>query len=313
MRAVVQHEFGPPEVLKVEEVAAPAPIPTEVQVRVRAAGVNPVDYKTRAGEGDAAVLGEPPFRLGWDVSGVVSDVGFGVNRFSPGDEVFGMPWFPRQAGAYAEFVTAPAREFMAKPEALSHVEAGALPLAGLTAWQLVVDTVRLRSGQRILIHGAAGGVGHLAVQIAKAWGAYVIATARADQASFVRSLGADQVIDYRTTAFEDVVSDLDAVIDFPGVYGERSLPVLRPGGILVSVPSGAPRDVLARVAETGRRARDFLVEPDQVGLAGLADLVAADRLRIQVGRVFDLDDVVDAHRSAESGHGEGKVVLQVSG
>ncbi|MCI2418378.1 NADP-dependent oxidoreductase [Saccharopolyspora sp. K220] len=312
MRAVVQHEFGPPEVLKVEEVDAPEPIPTEIQVRVHAAGVNPVDFKTRVGEGVAAVLGDPPLRLGWDVSGVVSEVGFGVTRFSVGDEVFGMPWFPRQAGAYAEFVTAPAREFAAKPERLSHTEAGALPLAGLTAWQLVVDTIRLEPGQRILIHGAAGGVGHLAVQVAKARGGVVIGTARADQASFLHGLGVDEVIDYRRTAFDEVVSDLDAVIDFPGAYGQRSLSVLRPGGILVSVPSGAHQDVLDLAAQTGRRAASFLVEPDQVGLAGLADLIATGKLEVEVARVFDLADVVAAHRLAESGPGRGKVVLQVN-
>ena len=148
----------------------------------------------------AGVLGEPPLRIGWDVSGVVTAVGAGVTRFQVGDEVFGMPWFPRQAGAYAEYVTAPSRHFAAKPHALSHEEAAALPLAGLTAWQIVVDTIPLEDGADVLIHGAAGGVGHLAVQIAKARGANVIATARAEQAEWLRELGADQVIDYRERA-----------------------------------------------------------------------------------------------------------------
>ena len=182
MKAVVLHEYGAPEVLAVEEVAKPEPIPTEVQVRVHAAGVNPVDFKTRAGKGMAGLLGEPPVRLGWDVAGVVSEVAPGVTRFEVGEEVFGMPWFPRQAGAYAEYVTAPSRHFATKPHVLSHEEAAALPLAGLTAWQIVVDTIALEAGADILIHGAAGGVGHLAVQIAKARGANVIGTARAEQA-----------------------------------------------------------------------------------------------------------------------------------
>jgi len=312
MKAVVLHEYGAPEVLAVEEVPAPAPIPTEVQVRVHAAGVNPVDFKTRAGEGVAGVLGEPPVRLGWDVSGVVTAVGGGVTRFRVGDEVFGMPWFPRQAGAYAEYVTAPSRHFAGKPHALSHEEAGALPLAGLTAWQIVVDTIKLEDGADILIHGAAGGVGHLAVQVAKARGANVIASARAEQAGWLRELGADQVVDYRSERFEELVADLDAVIDFPGAYGERSLPVLRPGGMLVSVPSGVSPELLDLAARSERRATGFLVEPDPVGLAGLAHLVEAGHLQVKVDRVFDLADAAEAHRQGEAGHAGGKLVLRVA-
>jgi NADPH:quinone reductase-like Zn-dependent oxidoreductase len=311
MRAVVLHEYGPPEVLAIEEVPRPEPIPTEVQVRVHAAGINPVDFKTRAGQGAAAVLGEPPVRLGWDVSGVVTGLGAGITRFRVGDEVFGMPWFPRQAGAYAEYVTAPSRHFAGKPAVLSHEEAGALPLAGLTAWQIVVDTIQLQSGDDLLIHGAAGGVGHLAVQVARARGANVVATARAGQAGWLRELGAGQVIDYRTERFEDLVADLDAVIDFPGVYGERSLPVLRPGGMLVSVPGGASEDLLAKAKESRRRATGFLVEPDPVGLAGLSHLVEAGHLQVKVDRVFDLENAAEAHRLAEAGHSGGKIVLRV--
>src|ERR1700709_1464325 len=228
MKAIVLREYGPPEVLAVEEVAKPEPIPTEVQVRVHAAGVNPVDFKTRAGKGVAGLLAHPPVRMGWDVAGVVTAVPPGVTRFRVGDDVFGMPWFPRQAGAYAEYVTAPSRHFAHKPHTLSFEEAAALPLAGLTAWQIVVDTIALEDGADILIHGGAGGVGHLAAPIARARGANVIASARAEHA-------ASATIDYKGERFEDRVADLDAVIDFTGTYGERSLPVLRPGGILVSV------------------------------------------------------------------------------
>jgi NADPH:quinone reductase-like Zn-dependent oxidoreductase len=312
MRAVVLNEYGGPEVLTVAEAPTPQPIPTEVQVRVEAAGVNPVDFKTRAGGGVSGVLGAPPVRIGWDVSGVVSAIGGGVTRFRVGDEVFGMPWFPRQAGAYAEYVTAPSRHFAAKPHALSHEEAAALPLAGLTAWQIVVDTIQLEAGADLLIHGAAGGVGHLAVQVAKARGANVIATARAEQASWLRELGADEVLDYRNERFEDLVGDLDAVIDFPGSYGERSLSVLRPGGMLVSVPSGVPAELVAAAKERGRRVTGFLVEPDPVGLAGLTDLVEAGHLQVKVDRVFDLGEAAEAHRQAEAGHAGGKLVLRVS-
>jgi NADPH:quinone reductase-like Zn-dependent oxidoreductase len=298
-------------VLAVEEVAKPEPIPTEVQVRVHGAGVNPVDFKTRAGKGVSGILGELPVCLGWDVSGVVSEVASGVTRFKVGEEVFGMPWFPRQAGAYAEYVTAPSRHFAAKPHALSLEEAAALPLAGLTAWQIVVDTIQLEAGADVLVHGAAGGVGHLAVQIAKARGANVIGTARAEQADWLRELGVERTIDYKSERFEDLVADLDAVIDFTGGYGERSLPVLRPGGMLVSVPSGVPQEVLDQAARSERRATGFLVEPDPVGLAGLSHLVETGQLQVKVDRVFDLEQAADAHRLAEAGHSGGKIVLRV--
>jgi NADPH:quinone reductase-like Zn-dependent oxidoreductase len=311
MRAVVIHEFGGPEVLRVEEVPTPEPIPTEVQVRVEAAGINPVDFKTRQGKGMAAVLGEPPLRMGWDVAGTVTAVGGGVTRFEVGDEVFGMPWFPRQAGAYAEYVTAPSRHFAGKPHALSAIEAGALPLAGLTAWQIVVDTIRLQDGDDLLIQGAAGGVGHLAVQIAKARGATVVATARAEQAEWLRGLGADRVIDYREERFEDHVADFDAAIDFPGSYGERTLTALRPGGTLVSVPSGSSPELVELAKQRGQRATGFLVEPDPVGLEGLSELIEAGRLQVRVDRVFDLGEAAEAHRQAEAGHAGGKLVLRV--
>lgn len=313
MRAVLQREYGPPEVLELEEVAAPEPILTEVQVRVHAAGVNPVDFKTRMGRGVSSAMGEPPICLGWDVSGVVTEVAPGVTRFAVGDEVFGMPWFPRQAGAYAEYVTAPARHFIAKPHVLSHEEAGALPLAGLTAWQVLVDTARVQDGDDVLVHGAAGGVGHLVVQIARARGARVIAHARAEQAERLTELGAAEVVDYREQRFEDHVADLDAVIDCHGSYAERSLAVLRPGGILVSVPRGASPEIQEEARRQGRRATAFLVEPDPVGLAGLCELVERGQLRIHVDRAFDLAEAADAHRLAEDGHhGGGKIVLRVA-
>jgi NADPH:quinone reductase-like Zn-dependent oxidoreductase len=311
MKAIVQHEIGGPEVLRVEEVPTPEPIPTEVQVRVRAAGVNPVDFKTRGGKGMASVLGAPPFTVGWDVCGEVTAVGAGVTRFAVGDEVYGMPWFPRQAGAYAEYVTAPSRHFEHKPHAFSVEEAGALPLAGLTAWQVVVDTIRVQEGDDVLVHGGAGGVGHLAVQIAAARGANVIATARREQADFLAGLGAARVLDYRDDDFDSQLSDLDSVIDFTGGYGERSLAVMRPGATLVSVPSGVDPKLHELADAQHKRATGILVEPDPVGLAGLCDLIERGRLEIEVGKVFDLEEAADAHRYAEESHGAGKIVLRV--
>jgi NADPH:quinone reductase-like Zn-dependent oxidoreductase len=312
VRAIVQHSYGGPEVLELQEVPAPEPIATEVQVRVHAAGINPVDFKTRAGKGMAGIV-EPPMTIGWDVAGTVSAVGVGVTRFREGEEVLGMPWFPREAGAYAEYVAAPSRHFVGKPHTLSFEEAAALPLAGLTAWQIVVDAIALQEGDDLLIHGAAGGVGHLAVQIAKARGANVFATARAEQAGWLRELGADAVIDYREERFEERVADLDAVIDFPGGdLGARSLEVLRPGGKLVQVRGTVAEELRAAAKERQQRVTGFLVEPDPVGLAGLDSLIEAGKLQVHVDRAFDLEQAAEAHRWAEAHHGGGKLVLRVS-
>lgn len=307
------HEFGGPEVMAIEDVPVPEPIPTEIQVRVHAAGVNPVDFKTRAGRGMASVLGEPPLRIGWDVSGVVTEVGGGVTRFQVGDEVFGMPWFPRQAGAYAEYVTAPSRHFGPKPAVLSHEQAAALPLAGLTAWQALVDTIRMHDGDDVLVHGGAGGVGHLAVQIAHARGARVFATARAEQAGELARLGVERSFDYREERFEEQLSELDAVVDTTGRNGAASLAALRPGGILVTVPSATEGmdELQRRAAERSQRVTGILVEPDPVGLAGLCHLVEDGHLLVHVAEVFDLEQAAEAHKLAEGSHGGGKIVLRV--
>ncbi|MDQ1480615.1 MAG: hypothetical protein QOI44_1476, partial [Actinomycetota bacterium] len=239
MRAISQHAWGAADVLHEVQLERPQPLPTEVLVRVHAAGVNPTDWKSRS-HGGLGLWGKPPV-LGYDVSGVVEATGAGVTLFAPGDEVFGMPRFPHQAGAYAEYLTAPSRHLARKPPSLNHVEAAALPLVGLTAWQALVDTAVVRPGQRVLIHAAAGGVGHLAVQIAKARGAYVIGSASPAKHDVVRKLGADEVIDYRAVDFLDAVHDIDVVIDpVGGDYVERSLATLREGGILVTLPAPLP-------------------------------------------------------------------------
>lgn len=309
MRAIGQDSFGGPEVLKVVEVERPEPGPGEVLVRVHAAGVNPTDVWHRATGGLAGSI----VRLGWDVSGVVEAVGHGVTLFEPGDEVFGMPRQPLPAGAYAEYVTSPARHLVRKPAGLSHVDAAALPLAGLTAWQALVDVADVRPGQRVLIHAAAGGVGHLAVQIAKTRGAYVIGTARAAKHEFLRGLGADEVVDYSEVDFAEVVSDVDVVVDgIGGEYGPRSLRTLREGGIVVSLASPAEA-ALAEVARAaGLRAAFMIVEADQAGLRGVADLVADGRLRAQIDTVLPLGDAAKAHEIVEAGRTTGKVVLTVA-
>ncbi|MEU4799785.1 NADP-dependent oxidoreductase [Streptomyces sp. NPDC023327] len=311
MRAVSPRSWGAPENLLPVEVDRPEPGLTEILVRVHAAGVNPVDWKTRA-EGAFGTWGDTPI-LGYDVSGVVEEVGPGVTLYSPGDEVFGMPRFPEQAGGYAEYVVAPARRFAPKPVGLSHVEAAALPLAALTAWQGLVETAGLRAGQRVLIHAAAGGVGHLAVQIAKARGAYVIGTAREDKHAFLRGLGADEVVDYARVDFTEAVSDVDVVLDgVGGEYGTRSLRVLRPGGHLVTLPDpgGLPDAGLAR--EHGVHAGWTIVEPDRLGLLEIARLVDEGKLRVEIDTVLPLEEAAKAHAHGEQGRTRGKIVLRVA-
>ncbi|WP_246149171.1 NADP-dependent oxidoreductase [Nonomuraea turkmeniaca] len=310
MRAIVQHAYGGPEVLQLTEVSRPEPMVTEVLVRVHAAGVNPIDAKTRAGGGFAPQMGRPPFIPGWDLSGVVVQIGYGVTRFQPGDEVYGMPNFPRRAGTYAEFVTVRSRQVARKPTSLSHVEAAALPLAGLTAWQSLVDTAQVGPGMRVLIHAAAGGVGHLAVQIAKARGAYVIGTARAAKHDFVRSLGADEVIDYTAGAFEDAVEPVEVVLDLVGGdTRRRSLEVLAQGGLLIPLPRGL--DVSQEAAERGLRVAPLIVEPDYRGLEHLAELADSGRLKVSVSRELPLAQAAEAHRYIDGGGATGKTVLTV--
>jgi len=313
MKAISQDEFGGPEVLKVVELDRPQPLPTEVLVRVHAAGVNPVDHKTREGGGMAGVLGEPPFVLGWDVSGVVEEIGFGVHTLAVGDEVYGMPWFPRAASAYAEYVTAPSRQFAKKPANLSHAEAAAIPLAGLTAWQILTAAADLQKDQRVLIHAAGGGVGHLAVQFAKHLGAHVVGTASKAKHDWLLGLGADEVIDYHSTAVEAATGDLDLVVDLVGSETTlaQSVKVLKPGGLLVAVPSGTSPELLAQAEAAGVRVKPFLVEPDGHALGEIATLVEAGDVRIEVEKVFGLAEAAEAHRRLADGRTQGKLVLAV--
>ncbi|MFF4394255.1 NADP-dependent oxidoreductase [Streptomyces sp. NPDC001480] len=309
MRAIGQDVLGGPEVLKEVELERPAPGPNEVLVRVRAAGVNPTDWKHRATGG---FLGEPPFVLGWDVSGVVEAVGIGVAAFAPGDEVFGMLPYPFGHGSHAEYVTGPARAFAHKPASVDHTQAGALPLVSLTAWQALVETAEVRPGQRVLIHAAAGGVGHVAVQIAKARGAYVIGTASAGKHEFLRSIGVDEAIDYRETDFAEAVKDVDVVLDtIGGEYSTRSLRVLRPGGVVVSIlPVGS--DDFGREAERlGVRAVRMLVDASRSGMKAIAELVEEGKLRATIAGTFPLADAAEAHALGDTGRTTGKLVLLV--
>ena len=309
MRAVRQHSLGGPEVLQLEEVPRPRPGPTEVLVRNRAAGVNPVDWKVRQRGG---FLGEPPFTVGWDVAGVVEEIGGGVTRFAVGDRVFGMPRFPREAAAYAELVTSPSRQLARIPDALSDVEAGGLPLAGLTAWQALVETADVRPGQRVLVLAAAGGVGHLAVQIAKARGAHVLGTSRAAKHAFLTELGVDEAIDYTSEPVAERARPVDVVLDLVGgEAGLDALPALRDSGTFIRVPSASDLDQLVERSRGRARITGILVEPDRAGLEALSDLVERGELHVHVERTFPLADAAKAHELGEHGRTQGKLVLTV--
>jgi NADPH:quinone reductase-like Zn-dependent oxidoreductase len=309
MRAIRQERLGGPDVLELVTVPRPEPRATEVLVRVRAAGVNPVDWKTRATGGQ---LGSPPFVLGWDVAGTVEAVGAGVTRFAVGDRVFGMPAFPFEAGCYAEYVTARSRELVAVPDGLSDVEAAALPLSSLIAWQSLIDTAGITGGTRVLIQAAAGGVGHLAVQIAKSRGAYVIGTDAPQHQDHLKQIGVDEPVDYTRQDVASTVRDVDVVLDLVGGRtSTASLPVLRDGGILISVPSSTDLAPVREAAMGRVRVTGILVEPDRLALEDVARLAATGRLTVRIARTFPLADAAQAHALGESGAAGGKMVLTV--
>jgi NADPH:quinone reductase-like Zn-dependent oxidoreductase len=308
MLAICQETLGGPEVLELVEVPRPSPPPTEVLVRTAAAGVNPVDWKTRARGG---FLGEPPFTVGWDVAGVVEQLGVGVTRFSVGDRVFGMPRFPLEAAAYAEYVTSPSRQLAGIPDGLDDIGAGALPLAGLTAWQALVETADVQPGQRVLVLAAAGGVGHLAVQVAKARGAYVLGTARVEKHPFLADLGVDEAIDYTSESVAARAGEVDVVLDaVGGDTANDTLRAVRAGGIVVTL-SGTSVGPLRQLAGGRIRVEGILVEPDRAGLEAIAELAAAGALRPQVSHTFPLGEAARAHELGETGRTQGKLVLTV--
>jgi NADPH:quinone reductase-like Zn-dependent oxidoreductase len=303
-QAMTQHRFGGPEVLELEERPRPTPAPGEILLRVRAAAVNPVDLLIRSGT--APLYGDPPFTLGRDVSGTVEAVGAEVTGLRPGDEVFGRI----DSGGYATHVAAPAAHFAPKPATLDHIHAAAAPTALLTSWQALIDIAQAGPGTRVLIHAAAGGVGHVAVQLAKAEGAYVVATARADRHAFLRDLGADELIDYTVTDFTEALHGIDAALDLiGGDYGPRTLNTLRPGGLLISAIPGdlglAPEDVEAR----GMRFVAVQAEPSGERLARAAALLANDRIRVHVEAALPFEEAAKAHELGEAGHAKGRLVL----
>ena len=305
MRRVTQRTFGGPEVLEVVDDVKPAPGSGAVLVQVNAASVNFGEVNVRAGR--VPQVGTPPFTLGSDLSGTVVEIGEGVSEFKAGDEVYGCIGM----GAYAEYVSVPAANLALKPEEIDHRHAAALPLAGLTAYQALVESAQLQSADVVLIHAAAGGVGHLAVQIAKALGAYVIGTARAVNHPWLRELGADELVDYTAADFTDVVRDSDVVLDLVGgEYGPRSLACLKPNGLLIGAALN-PGITAGEADARGKRYRWLLVRASREHLEAMSELVRRGSLRAAVQETFQLDELGRAHRLIEEGHVTGKVVVIV--
>lgn len=308
MKAVRMHAYGGPEVLTYEDAPLPAIAEDDVLIRVYAAAVNPVDWKIREGYLQGFLSYDLPLILGWDVSGVIEAVGAGVKTFKPGDEVYSRPNIERD-GAYAEYIAVKASEVAFKPKTVDHVHAAAVPLAGITAWHCLFEAAQLTAGQRVLIHAAAGGVGSYAVQFARWKGAYGIGTASARNQDFLLELGANQVIDYQTTAFEEVVEPVDVVFDtIGGDVQDRSWQIIKPGGILVSVVS--PPSEEKATAHQCRSAYVF-IQPRADWLTEIAELIDAGQVKPIVETVLSLDQAAEAHKLSESGHIRGKIVFQV--
>ena len=316
MRAAGIETTGSPEVLRERVLPVPSPVLSELLVRVVAAGVNPIDAKTRAGRGLSGAVDSYPAILGFDFSGIVVRSPYDSHPLQPGTSVFGMVPFPRSGGTYAEYAVVPSLSVARKPVSLSHVEAAGVPLAALTAWGLIVETARAHEGQRVLIHAASGGVGHFAVQFASYFGAHVSATSSARNAGWLRELGASVVIDYATARFEDVVEEVDVVVDLVGNVhdrtGTRSLSVLRPGGLYIVVPTGSWPAYAEETTAAGVRATDYRVVPDGGALATIGRLLDSGAVQVYVDRVFGLADAGAAHAEMELGHTRGKIVLRVS-
>lgn len=306
MKAIRIHQYGGPEVLAQVEMQRPAPGPNEVLIKVRAAAVNPMDWKQRAGYVKDIFPLTFPATLGWDVSGTVEEVGGNVTRFKRGDEVYAL----LEGGGYAEYAVAKESVVTRKPQTLDYVQAAAVPVAGVTAWQALFQVAQLRAGQKVLIHAAAGGVGSLAVQFAKARGAYVIGTASSTNQAFLSELGVDKAVDYQKTRFEDVVRDVDVVLDaIGGDTQERSFKVLNKGGILVSIVQPPSQELATKY---GVRALFYGAHASSSDLAEIAKLIDSGKVKTVVETVLPLAEARRAHELIQSGHTRGKIVLKAA-
>lgn len=312
MHHVIYERFGERDVLQVVQSDIPAPADDQVLIKVHGAGMNPIDWKTRKGLGFAArqIENSLPWTPGYDVAGEVVSVGDDVTTLAPGDRVMGMVGFPSGGGGYAEYVLAAADELAIVPEELDLLSAGALPLAALTAWQALFEVAKLESGQKILIHAGAGGVGHFAVQFALERGAHVIATASAGNRDFLAELGVHEVIDYRTTDIAEECYGLDVVLDLiGGETGKRSLHTLGEKGVLVTIPTVTADEIISAAEDMGLRAHGMTVRPDVFHLDEIAELIEDGDVKVHIEESFPLEAVAEAHELLEGGHVRGKLVL----
>jgi NADPH:quinone reductase-like Zn-dependent oxidoreductase len=307
MKAAIIRSFGPPNVIRTEEVAMPVPQPDEVLVKVHAASVNPVDYKIRSGHYPLIKQDRLPLTLGRDVAGTVHQCGISARKFNLCDSVYAMlDW---EHGGYAEYAIVKERDLAPKPRHLDYSEAAAVPLAAITAWQGLFDHGGLRAGQQVLIHGGAGGVGHFAIQFAKAKGAVVATTVAKDDIEFVRDLGADRAVDYNSERFEDAVHDVELVLDLvDGETQDRSWAVLKRGGTMVSTLS-KPSEEKAR--DHSARAEHYMAQPNAAELQEITTLIDAGKVIPRVQAIFPFNDVQEAQRQLENGHVQGKIVLEL--
>jgi NADPH:quinone reductase-like Zn-dependent oxidoreductase len=307
MKAIVINAYGNEDVVNYVEVDRPEPKADEVLLKVHAAAVNPADWKIRDGMGERFGF-KLPLILGGDIAGTVAAVGDGVENFQQGDAVYGMT-LSTLSGGYAEYAVAKADAIAPKPESLNFEEAAAIPIGALTAWQAMFDVANLSSGQKILITGASGGVGSMAVQLAKAKGAFVIGTASGKNEQFVRDLGADEFVDYTKQNFEEVVTDVDVVFDTVGNdTQERAFQTLKQGGFLVS-SAGTPSAEKAQ--ELGVTAAFVFCKSNAQQLAQINSLIAEGKLKIHIETLLPLAEAKKAHQLSQSGRTRGKIVLQV--
>ncbi|MHA2850063.1 NADP-dependent oxidoreductase [Vibrio harveyi] len=309
MKAARIYNYGSHEVLTIDEVTIPDIATDEVLVKVVASSINPLDWLLRSGELEELIPISFPHTLGWDFAGVVERVGSKVTEYSVGDAVYSRPEVSRN-GSHAEYIAVPAKDIALKPCTISFAAAASLPIASITAWQALFDKGELKCGQRVLIHGGAGSLGAIAVQLAKSQGAYVITTAAAIDHDFVKSLGADEVIDFRNVNFKDVVTDIDVILDTIGRQVQvDSYSVLKENGILVAVNT-YPDMELAKSHKV--QARFLSIKPDGEHLKKIAKLVDEGQLRPIVGHEYSFQDIAQAYSLSEKGLARGKIVLHVS-
>jgi NADPH:quinone reductase-like Zn-dependent oxidoreductase len=308
MKAVRIHSYGNSDVLKIENIPVPQISDDEILIKIHATSINPVDWKVREGYLQSMKVHTLPLTLGWDVSGVVEKTGGNVKQFKIGDEVYSRPALERD-GSYAEYIAVNANDVAFKPKSITHAEAASLPLAGITAWEVLIKTAEIKAGQKVLIHAVSGGVGTLAMQIAKNKGCYVIGTTSTANIDFVKNLGADEIIDYKTSDFSAILKDVDVVFDtLGGDIQEKSWKVLKENGILISIVSPPnPESAKTHKARLGF----VFIKPDASVLAELATLIDNKSIKPVVGNIFTLDEIKKAHDLSQSGRARGKIAIKV--